>query len=144
MAVEPIPAGHHTVTPYMVVEDVPRLVEFLKDAFGATELECIEGPDGRVMHAQIRIGDSMIMMGQANENFPPLTSAIYLYVIDTDATYKQALEAGGDSLMEPADQFYGDRNAGVKDPCGNLWWIATHVEDVSSEEIARRAQENHA
>ena len=143
MAVEPIPAGHHTVTPYMVVEDVPRLVEFLKDAFGATELECIEGPDGRVMHAQIRIGDSMIMMGQANENFPPLTSAIYLYVIDTDATYKQALEAGGDSLMEPADQFYGDRNAGVKDPCGNLWWIATHVEDVSSEEIARRAQENH-
>ena len=143
MAVEPIPAGHHTVTPYMVVEDVPRLVEFLKDAFGATELECIEGPDGRIMHAQIRIGDSMIMMGQANENFPPLTSAIYLYVIDTDATYKQALEAGGDSLMEPADQFYGDRNAGVKDPCGNLWWIATHVEDVSSEEIARRAQENH-
>jgi PhnB protein len=103
--------------------------------------EQIEAPNGRIMHAEIQIFDSMLMMGGANENFPALTSAIYLYVTDTDSVYQQALQAGGESLMEPADQFYGDRNAGIKDPCGNLWWIATHVEDVPKEEIARRAQQ---
>ncbi|MCO6456919.1 MAG: VOC family protein [Pirellulaceae bacterium] len=140
MNVAPIPAGFHTVTPYLVVADVRRLLEFLQAAFGAELLDCVDGPEDRIMHAQVRIGDSMVMIGGANEHFPPLVSALYLYVPDTDALYERAMRAGAESLMEPADQFYGDRNAGVKDPSGNMWWIATHIEDVPSDEIARRAQ----
>lgn len=140
MSVAPIPAGFHTVTPYLVVADVRRLLEFLQAAFGAETLDCVAGPEDRIMHAQVRIGDSMVMIGGANEQFPPLVSALYLYVPDTDALYERAMRAGAESLMEPADQFYGDRNAGVQDPSGNMWWIATHLEDVPSDEIARRAQ----
>ena len=92
------------------------------------------------MHALVQIGDSMVMMGEAMEGFPPMPGSIYLYVSDTNAVYRRAVEAGGESMMEPADQFYGDRNAGIKDPSGNRWWIATHVKDVEPEEIARRAQ----
>ena len=124
MTVKPIPDGFHSVTPYLIVEGVPGLIDFLKAAFEAKEIHRTDLPDGRVMHAQLQIGDSMVMMGEAMEGFP----------------YKQALEAGGKSLMEPADQFYGDRNAGVKDPTGNTWWIGTHVEDVDQKEIVRRAQ----
>ena len=140
MKVKPIPDGFHSVTPYLIVEGVPGLIDFLKAAFEAKEIHRTDLPDGRVMHAQLQIGDSMVMMGEAMEGFPAQPAAIYLYVPDTDAVYKQALEAGGKSLMEPADQFYGDRNAGVKDPTGNTWWIGTHVEDVDQEEIVRRAQ----
>lgn len=141
MAVKPIPEGFHTVTPYLVVEGVTGLLDFLKAALGATEIERTSDGTGRVMHAQVRIGDSMVMMGEAMEGFPPMPSSLYLYVPDTDALYHQAIQAGGESLMEPADQFYGDRNAGIKDPSGNKWWIATHVEDVPPEELARRARE---
>ncbi len=92
------------------------------------------------MHAQVKIGDSFVMMGEPMGEFQPMPASIYLYVEDTDATYQRALEAGATSIMEPADQFYGDRNAGVKDPFGNLWWIGTHIEDVSPEEIEKRAK----
>lgn len=135
-----IPKGFHTVTPYLIVEGADKLIDFLKQSFGAEEVERIAGPDGKVGHAEVRIGDSMIMMGEASGEWKPIPGSIYLYVKDTDAAYKHALEAGATSVMEPADQFYGDRNAGVRDVCGNTWWIATHIEDVSSEEIARRAQ----
>jgi uncharacterized glyoxalase superfamily protein PhnB len=140
MTVKPIPDGFHSVTPYLLVPGVARLIDFLKEAFGATETHRSVGPDGHVMHAQVRIGDSVVMMGEPRGDWQPIPGSLYLYVHDTDATYRRALAAGGTSLMEPADQFYGDRNAGVKDPSGNSWWIATHIEDVSPEELDGRAQ----
>jgi uncharacterized glyoxalase superfamily protein PhnB len=97
---------------------------------------------GAVAHAEARIGDSMVMMGDAHGDQEPLTSGLYLYVEDVDRVYTKAIEAGATSIREPADQFYGDRNAGVIGPCGNHWWIATHVEDLTEEEIARRAAEH--
>lgn len=139
MPVKPIPEGYHSVTPYLVAPGAGRLIEFLKEAFKAEEVERMSQPDGTVMHAEVRIGDSIIMMGESSDKFPAMPAAIYLYVPDVDAVYKRALAAGAASTMEPANQFYGDRNAGVKDPSGNLWWIATHVEDVPREEMAKRA-----
>ena len=141
MAVKPVPDGFHTVTPYLVCAGVAGVIDFLKSGLGAVEIERTTDETGRVMHAQLRIGDSMIMMGETMPGFPPLTAALYLYVPDTDALYERAMAAGGVSLMKPADQFYGDRNAGVQDPSGNKWYIATHIEDVAPEEIARRAKQ---
>ncbi len=99
----------------------------------------METPDGRVSHAEVRIGDSIVMMGEPTERTETQPAHLYVYVNDTDETYDRALKAGAVSLMEPKDQFYGDRNAGVKDAFGNVWWIATHVEDVPPEEMRRRA-----
>lgn len=141
MTVKAIPDGYHTITPYLTVDDLPRLVEFVKAAFGATIKEAIPDAAGKLRHAEAVIGDSVVMMGQAREGSEARPGALYLYVENTDATYAAALRAGATSIMEPADQFYGDRNAGVKDPAGNLWWIATHFEDVSSEEMERRSRE---
>ncbi|MFQ5627378.1 MAG: VOC family protein [bacterium] len=121
MPVKPIPDGYHTVTPYLVVEGVAKLIDFLKQAFGAEKTDCMKRPDGTVMHAQLKIGNSVVMMGEAQSEWPPMPASLYLYVEDTDAVYKRALEAGATSAMEPANQFYGDRNAGVKDPSGNFW-----------------------
>jgi PhnB protein len=141
MAVKPIPAGYHSVTPYLAVEGAEKLLDFMKRAFDAVEVhECMRRPDGTIQHAEVRIGDSVVMLGEANGRWTPRPSTLYLYVNDTDATYRRALEAGAASLMEPANQFYGDRNAGVQDPSGNFWWIATHVEDVSAEQMKRRAE----
>jgi uncharacterized glyoxalase superfamily protein PhnB len=140
MAVKPIPEGYHTVTPYLIVKGVPTLIDFLKQAFDAKEIERHSQPDGSVMHAEVKIGDSILMMGEAAGKWNPMPAGFYLYVTDTDAVYKRALQSGATSVMEPADQFYGDRNAGVKDPSGNQWWIATHKEDVSREELAKRAE----
>jgi PhnB protein len=139
MAVKPIPEGYHSVTPYLVVPKVPQLIAFLQQAFEAKELHCMVRPDGTVMHAEVRIGDSVVMMGEPTGEFQPMPGTIHLYVHDTDAVYKRALAAGATSLREPADQFYGDRSAGVEDLVGNHWWIATHKEDVSHDELARRA-----
>jgi uncharacterized glyoxalase superfamily protein PhnB len=140
MAVKPIPDGYHSVTPYLVVQGAAKLIEFLKKAFGAEEVfPPMRGPDGAIMHAELRIGDSIVMMGDAGGEFQPMQSMIHLYVGDADAVCKRALQAGATSVRELADQFYGDRSAGVKDLCGNFWWIATHKEDVSPEELARRA-----
>ncbi|MBI3724357.1 VOC family protein [bacterium] len=136
--VKPIPDGFHSVTPYLVIRGVPKLIDFLKHAFGAKDMGRHERPDKSVMHAQVRIGDSMVMMGEPQGDVAPKPAMLYLYVEDTDATYRRAIEAGGTSLMEPADQFYGDRNAGVKDSFGNQWWIATHKEDVSHAEMLKR------
>jgi uncharacterized glyoxalase superfamily protein PhnB len=141
MPVDPIPAGHHTVTPYLLVSDAARLIDFLVRAFGAIEVGKHAGPDGRVMHAEVRIGDSLVMLSDAGGEWKPMPCVLHLYVRDTDAFYGKAMEAGATSLREPADQFYGDRSAGVQDPEGNQWWIATHVEDVSEAEMARRMKE---
>ncbi|HSF32548.1 MAG TPA: VOC family protein [Candidatus Tectomicrobia bacterium] len=140
MAVRPIPEGYHTVTPYLIVQGVPKLLDFLKQAFDAREIMRLPRQDGAIMHAEVRIGDSAVMMGEAMGEHTPQPSCLYLYVEDADATYKRALQAGATSTMEPADQFYGDRHAGVVDPAGNQWWIATHIEDVPPDELARRAE----
>lgn len=140
MAVKPIPDGYHSVTPYLVVQGVAKLLDFLKQAFEAQEIHRMPRPDGSIMHAEVSIGNSIVMMGEPMGELKPTPGSIYLYVNDTDATYKRALQAGATSMTEPADQFYGDRNAGVKDPVGNIWWIATHKEDVPPEELAKRAE----
>ena len=142
MSVNPIPEGYHTVTPYIVVDDVDRLLDFLNAAFDATEKERVPSQDGRTGHAEVTIGDSYVMMGRAQEGFPALPCSLYLYVADADATYAQALAAGATSVQEPVDMFYGDRNAGVKDPAGNTWMIATHQENLTPEELAERAKEH--
>jgi len=122
-----IPEGYHTVTPYLVVDDVPGLIEFVKAAFGAAERMRNLRPDGTVSHAEVEIGDSIVMMGEPQDAGSTMPGMIHLYVSDVDATYEQALWAGGSSLREPADQPYGDRMAGIKDQFGNQWWIATPV-----------------
>ena len=140
MSTSPIPAGFSTVTPYLLVQGVPALLAFLEKAFAAERTECTELENGTIMHAQVRIGDSMVMMGESpGDEWKPMPGFLYVYVEDADSVYAQALAAGGTSVQEPRDEFYGDRTSGVKDPCGNLWWIATHVEDVAPDEIARRA-----
>jgi PhnB protein len=138
MAVKAIPEGFHTVTPYLMSTDANGLLDFVKRAFGAKEHHVMRGPDGKVGHADLVIGDSHVMMGQAHGNWAPMPSQLYLYVPDCDASFKQAVAAGGTVVEEPKTQFYGDRHGCVKDLVGNLWWLATHVEDVSNEEFERR------
>ncbi|MFQ6013315.1 MAG: VOC family protein [Thermoplasmata archaeon] len=140
MGVKPIPEGYHAVTPYLVVQGVAQLIDFMKTTFHAEEKERHSRPDGTVLHAEVRVGDSVVMMGEPTERTELQPAHLYMYVNDTDATYRRALEAGAESLREPGDQFYGDRTAGVKDTFGNVWWIATHVEDVPPEELRRRAE----
>ena len=141
MPVNYIPQGYHSVTPILAVEGTDRLIEFLKRVFGGQELSRHLGQDGKIMHAEVKIGDCIVMMGEANERIKPRPIALYVYVPNADTTYRAALDAGATSVMEPADQFYGDRNAGVTDPFGNMWWIGTHVEDVSGEELERRMKQ---
>ena len=138
MSVKPIPEGFHTVTPYLPVQGASRLIEFLKQAFGAEEIHVSTMPDGTVMHAQVKIGDSMVMMGEARGEWKAMPGMLYLYVDDVDAWYHRAMKAGATSVRELTNEFYGDRVGGVQDPSGNQWWMATHVEDVSPEEMARR------
>ena len=140
MAVKPIPDGYHSITPYLVVPDAPKTIAFLKQAFGATTLfEPMKRPDGTIGHAELKIGDSPLMLSEASEQCPATQAMIHLYVPDVDATYKKALAAGATSVMEVADQFYGDRSGGVKDPAVNSWYVATHKEDVAPQELAKRA-----
>jgi PhnB protein len=137
----PRPEGYHTVTSYLTVPGIPRLLDFLKQAFDAKQIgEIHYGPGGRVMHAEVNIGDTIVMMGEPMDPWPSRPCNLYIYVQDVDAAYQRAIQAGGTPLQEPADQFYGDRSGGVSDPSGNAWWIATHIEDVSPEEIRRRMQ----
>lgn len=140
MAARQRPEGYHAVTPLLSVRDASRLIDFMKKAFGATEIYRFNSPDGNVMHAEMKIGDSVVMLGEAEKNSPPMPIALYLYVNDTDATYRKALESGGEKIGAPEDMFWGDRVATVKDIAGNRWWIATHQEDVSAEELGRRAE----
>ena len=141
MAVKPVPDGYHTVTPYLVVRGATRTIEFARKAFGAEMMEePVKRPDGTIMHAQFKIGDSIVMISDGNEQNPPTTTMLYLYVPNVDAVYQRAVAAGGTSLMEPMDQFYGDRSGGVKDPSGNQWFIGTHKEDVSPQELKKRAE----
>jgi PhnB protein len=139
--VKPIPDGHRTVTPYLVVADADAILSFLERAFGGEVTMKTHTPDGRVAHAEIRIGDSMVMLGEGNDEWPPTRAMIHLYVEDVDAVFRNAVEAGARTVREPETMFYGDRSGGVEDAGGNQWWIATRVEEVSLEEIARRQEE---
>ena len=141
MAVNPIRDGFHALTPYLFAEGADRLIEFLGTAFEAETASLERRPDGVVMHAELRIGDSMLMVGEASEAFGPMAASIYLYVEDCDAVYQRALAAGGQSVFEIADLPSGERYGGVRDAWGNLWWIATHVEDLSPEEQEKRWKE---
>jgi PhnB protein len=136
--VKKIPDGYHSVTPYLVVSDAEAVLNFTMKAFGATEKVRMPGPDGRVAHAEVTIGDSVIMLGSPQPGQPLMPAMIYLYVEDTDGTYKKALGAGGKSLEEPNDAFYGDRRAAVEDSQGNQWYIATHQEDPTPEQMQER------
>lgn len=141
MAVKPIPDGYHTVTPYLVVRGAAKTIDFLKTAFGAKLIsEPIKRPDGGIMHAEVTIGDSHVMISDATEQHPPTQAILHLYVPNVDTVYQRAVAAGGQSVMEPTDQFYGDRGGGVKDPAGNQWFIATHKEDVAMPELKKRAE----
>jgi uncharacterized glyoxalase superfamily protein PhnB len=137
MAVDPIPAQYGSVTPYLVVDGASRLIDFAKQAFGAQEIARMPGPGGTIGHAEIRFGDRVVMLADGGPENPARTAALVLYVNDCDTTYRKALEAGGVKEMEPEDQFYGDRRAGVG-AFGVSWWIHTHVEDVSPEEMEKR------
>jgi PhnB protein len=138
MTVKPVPDGYQTVAPYLVVKGVSGLVDFLKQAFNAQEIERMTTPDGTVVHAEMRIGDSVVMMGEAGDSGSLRPAMLHLYVPNADTTYQRALQAGATSAREIRDEFYGDRIGAVDDAFGNQWWIATHIEDVSPEEQARR------
>jgi PhnB protein len=146
MAVKPIPDGYHTATPYLIVQGAARALEFYQRAFGATEVMRFAGPDGKVGHAEIKIGDSIIMVA---DEFPEMGArspqslggtpvGILLYFEDVDARFNQAVAAGAKVERPVQDQFYGDRSGTLVDPFGHKWTIATHKEDVSLEEVHRR------
>ena len=120
---------YRTVTPYLLVSDADAELAFLKAAFGATELNCQRQQDNTVTHAEITIGDSLVMLGQAGGPWKPRSAALYLWVEDVDATYARALQAGAKSESEPEDKPYGHRNAGVIDPNGTTWWIVAPVRE---------------
>ena len=144
MKVKAIPEGYHTITPYFSVRGANKLIQFFKQAFDAEEKEIYSNEDGTIINAEMRIGDSIVMIGEAPKELGErklMTSMLYMYVSDADAVYKKAIQAGGKSIMEPADQFYGDRSGAVEDPAGNQWWIATHKEDMSREELVKRASQ---
>jgi PhnB protein len=145
MAVKPIPDGYGSLTPYMVMKGAAKTIEFLKAAFGATEImPTMTLPDGTVKHAELKIGNSIIMISEAVENqCQAMPCMMYHYVTDVDAAYKKAVAAGGKPIREPENQFYGDRSGGVTDPSGNQWWMATHVEDVSPAECEKRMHSMH-
>ena len=132
-----IPEGYGTVTPFVIVKGAAQYIDYVKRAFGAVELGRV-GEDGAIGHAEVRIGDSIVMLFDSKPGWPSTPAFLRLYVEDCDATYRQAIEAGGESVTEPGTMPWGDRAARVRDPFGNLWWIMTRVEDLTQEEEARR------
>jgi PhnB protein len=138
MTVSAIPKGHNSVCPYLTVSDAKVVIDFLKATFSAETLLAMPGPNGAIMHAELRIGDSIVMVGSAMGDTKPMPGQAHCYVENVDAVYEKALTAGATSLRVPTDMFYGDRISMVKDKAGNIWAISTHKEDVSSEELAKR------
>jgi PhnB protein len=146
MAVKPIPEGYHAITPYLAVDDAAEAIEYYKKAFGAKERARMGAPGGKIGHAELEIGDSLVMLSdpfpQASTRPPKELGGtsvnVFMYATDVDAVVKQAVDAGATVTMEVADQFWGDRLGTVTDPFGHTWSIATHVEDLTPEEIAER------
>lgn len=133
------PKGYHTVTPCIAVKDAAGFIEFLSRVFDAKEGERMDRPDGRIMHSEVRVGDSAIMISEACDEMGAMPASLYLYVENADKTFNRAVEAGASTVMEPADMFWGDRLSSVRDAWGNQWSISTHVEEVPPEEIEKRA-----
>jgi uncharacterized glyoxalase superfamily protein PhnB len=145
MSVNAIPKGYHTITPYFSVRDAHGLVDFQTRAFDAVA-EIHTMPDGSILNARVQVGTSMVLIGQVPKDHPAdklMPTMLYMYVEDADAVYRKAIAAGGESIVEPRDQFYGDRVGAVRDLSGNQWWIASHQEEMSSEEMTRRAAERN-
>ena len=148
MAVQPIPEGYHSLQIYLAVEDASKAIDFYKEAFGAEETIRMPGPDGKVAHAELQIGDSKLMLSDPFEHSdvrPPSerggpTASIFMYVDDVDATFEQAQRAGATVVSELEDMFWGDRFGTVADPFGHVWAMATHKEDLSEEEMAERSK----
>ena len=146
-----IPEGYHTVTPYLIVHDAARAIDFYKQAFGATELFRMAGPDGRVGHAEIKIGDSPIMLADEHPEMGARSPksiggspiSIMVYVENVDAVFNQAVAAGAKVVRPVENKFYGDRIGGLEDPFGYQWYISTHIEDVPPEELKKRAASAH-
>tara|TARA_B110000238_G_C15848189_1_gene319857 strand:+ start:216 stop:596 length:381 start_codon:yes stop_codon:yes gene_type:complete len=122
-----LPEGYHTITPYFTVSDADRLIEFIVEVFGGVIVVTNRYPTGRIEHARIRVGDSVIMLNESNEQYPVNLSQMHLYVDDVDVVFSKALSADAISIMESNERPHGDRMAGFKDPCGNIWWIASHA-----------------
>ena len=149
MAVKPIPEGYHTLTPYLTVRNAAKAIEFYKQAFGAQERGVMKGPDGKVMHAELKIGDSIVMLADEFPDFGSLapesvgnsSSGLHIYVTDVDEAFARAVKAGAKTEMPVADQFWGDRYGRLKDPFGHKWSIATHVKDMSADEMKRSMDE---
>jgi PhnB protein len=141
MSVDPVPKGYHTVTPYLMIQRAPQFIAFMAAVFGAETTERLLRPDGKIGHAEIKVGDSVIMLSEASAGHPATPVMLHVYVDDVDAVFDRAVQAGGTVLSKPAKQFYGDRSGGVKEPCGNTIWIATHIEDVAPDELEKRAAE---
>jgi PhnB protein len=141
MSVQFKPDGYHTITPYLVVEDAADAIVFLCDVLGATAALRMDMPDGRIGHAELLIGDSRLMIADVPEGGKVKNGLLHLYVEDSEGLYRRALDKGATSLREPTVEFYGDRVASFADRWGNEWFLATHVEDISEEEMTRRAVE---
>ncbi|PYX69921.1 MAG: glyoxalase [Acidobacteria bacterium] len=145
MSVKPIPEGYHTLTPFLTVRNAERAIEFYKQAFGAQERGVAKGPDGKVMHAEVKIGDSVIMLSDEYPEFGALSPqsvggspmGLHIYIENVDAAFDRAVKAGAQVEMPVADQFWGDRYGKLKDPFGHKWSIATHVKDMSADEMKR-------
>jgi PhnB protein len=152
MAVKAVPEGYRTVTPYLIINGAAQAIEFYKHAFGATELVRMPDPKGRIAHAEIKVGDSMIMLADEHHEMGyrgPRTLggtsvSLLLYVPDVDTVFDRAIKAGAKSQRPVADQFYGDRMGTLEDPFGHVWTIGTHIEDVSAEEMKRRMAAAHS
>ena len=148
MAVRPIPEGYHTATPYLTVKNAAQAIDFYVKALGAKEVMRMASPDGKIGHAELKIGDSMIMLAdefpqratKSPQTLGGCTSAVFLYVQDVDALFKQATAAGGKPIMPPQDMFWGDRYGQFHDPFGHVWSVATHKEDVSPQEMKKRSE----
>lgn len=137
----PVPEGYHSVIPYLVVADVPVMLSFLERAFGGEVIERVEDGTGAVRHAEVRIAGTVVMLGQARGDHAPERTTLYHYVPDADAAFARAVGAGAEVIQPVADQFYGDRCGGVRDPAGNGWWVARRVKTLSKEELDRAAKE---
>lgn len=142
MKVKPIPEAFENVIPFLVCSDTQKVIDFAVKVFGASVDDISKSDAGTIMHATIHIRNSAIMLSEASEQYPSKPVMMYIYVEDVDQIYKKGIEAGGESLREPTNEFYGDRSCGLKDVSGNQWWVASHVEDVSPEEIQKRQKEH--